>query len=93
LKEAVAIIINIWKGHGLFGLCFYHYEQQYIYPAKAFISRIKDSKEKLKNPDYKLHELHFISTCISLIRNRSPCLKFSGKQTEKPLFPILSVSD
>ncbi|WP_407480716.1 hypothetical protein [Elizabethkingia meningoseptica] len=32
---------------------------------RHFISRIKDIKEKLKNPDYKLQELHFVSTCIS----------------------------
>lgn len=32
---------------------------------RHFISRIKDINEKLKNPEYKLHELHFISTCIS----------------------------
>lgn len=41
---------------------------------RHFISRIKDSKEKLKNPDYKLHELHFISTCISF--NQEPIALF-----------------
>jgi hypothetical protein len=38
------------------------------------ISRIKDIKEKLKNPEYKLHELHFISTCISF--NQEPIALF-----------------
>lgn len=41
---------------------------------RHFISRIKDSKEKLKNPEYKLHELHFISTCISF--NQEPIALF-----------------
>lgn len=41
---------------------------------RHFVSRIKDSKEKLKNPDYKLHELHFISTCISF--NQEPIALF-----------------
>jgi hypothetical protein len=41
---------------------------------RHFISRIKDIKEKLKNPDYKLHELHFISTCISF--NQEPIALF-----------------
>ncbi len=42
---------------------------------RHFISRIKDNiKEKLKNPEYKLHELHFISTCISF--NQEPIALF-----------------
>ncbi|MEC3874100.1 hypothetical protein [Chryseobacterium salviniae] len=41
---------------------------------RHFISRIKDVKEKLKNPEYKLHELHFISTCISF--NQEPIALF-----------------
>lgn len=41
---------------------------------RHFISRIKDIKEKLKNPEYKLHELHFISTCISF--NHEPIALF-----------------
>ena len=41
---------------------------------RHFISRIKDSKEKLKNPEYKFHELHFISTCISF--NQEPIALF-----------------
>lgn len=41
---------------------------------RHFISRIKDIKEKLKNPEYKLHELHFISTCISF--NQEPIALF-----------------
>ncbi|MCJ7934006.1 MAG: hypothetical protein MUW56_10310 [Chryseobacterium sp.] len=41
---------------------------------RHFISRIKDIKEKLKNPEYKLHELHFISTCISF--NQEPVALF-----------------
>ncbi|MFN1218287.1 hypothetical protein ACKW6Q_15055 [Chryseobacterium kwangjuense] len=41
---------------------------------RHFISRIKDIKEKLKNPEYKLHEVHFISTCISF--NQEPIALF-----------------
>lgn len=41
---------------------------------RHFISRIKDINEKLKNPEYKLHELHFISTCISF--NQEPIALF-----------------
>jgi len=41
---------------------------------RHFVSRIKDSKEKLKNPEYKLFELHFISTCISF--NQEPIALF-----------------
>jgi hypothetical protein len=41
---------------------------------RHFISRIKDIKEKLKSPDYQLHELHFISTCISF--NQEPIALF-----------------
>lgn len=41
---------------------------------RHFISRIKDIKEKIKNPDYKLFELHFISTCISF--NQEPIALF-----------------
>ncbi|WP_262150277.1 hypothetical protein [Chryseobacterium foetidum] len=41
---------------------------------RHFISRIKDIKEKLKNPEYKLYELHFISTCISF--NQEPIALF-----------------
>ncbi|WP_294249080.1 hypothetical protein [uncultured Chryseobacterium sp.] len=41
---------------------------------RHFISRIKDIKEKLKNPEYKLHELHFVSTCISF--NQEPIALF-----------------
>jgi hypothetical protein len=41
---------------------------------RHFISRIKDIKEKLKNAEYKLHELHFISTCISF--NQEPIALF-----------------
>lgn len=41
---------------------------------RHFVSRIKDIKEKLKNPEYKLHELHFISTCISF--NQEPIALF-----------------
>nr|WP_315033424.1 hypothetical protein [uncultured Chryseobacterium sp.] len=48
---------------------------------RHFISRIKDIKEKLKNPDYKLHELHFISTCISF--NQEPIALFEIFQKVK----------
>lgn len=41
-----------------------------IHSSTSFISRIKDINKKLKNPEYKLHELHFISTCISF--NKEP---------------------
>jgi hypothetical protein len=41
---------------------------------RHFISKIKDINEKLKNPEYKLHELHFISTCISF--NQEPIALF-----------------
>ncbi|MDQ1098174.1 MULTISPECIES: hypothetical protein [Chryseobacterium] len=41
---------------------------------RHFVSRVKDSHEKLKNPEYKFHELHFISTCISF--NQEPIALF-----------------
>ncbi|MGD1318652.1 hypothetical protein [Chryseobacterium sp. 2R14A] len=41
---------------------------------RHFISRIKDINEKIKNPEYKLYELHFISTCISF--NQEPIALF-----------------
>ncbi len=61
---------------------------------RHFISRIKDIKEKLKYPEYKLHELHFISTCISF--NQEPIALFEIFQkadrktfiTDSMSFPI-----
>ncbi|MGN7787445.1 hypothetical protein ACTJIJ_23125 [Niabella sp. 22666] len=41
---------------------------------RHFISRLKDINEKLKQPHYKLNELHFISTCISF--NQEPIALF-----------------
>ncbi|UFH30586.1 hypothetical protein LNP04_11415 [Chryseobacterium sp. C-71] len=41
---------------------------------RHFISRIKDINEKIKIPEYKLYELHFISTCISF--NQEPIALF-----------------
>lgn len=41
---------------------------------RHFISRIKDINEKLKDPHFKLFELHFISTCISF--NQEPIALF-----------------
>lgn len=41
---------------------------------RHFISRLKDINEKLKQPDYKLNEMHFISTCISF--NQEPIALF-----------------
>ncbi|NML37346.1 hypothetical protein HHL17_09060 [Chitinophaga sp. G-6-1-13] len=41
---------------------------------RHFISRLKDINEKLKQPDYKLSEMHFISTCISF--NQEPIALF-----------------
>lgn len=58
---------------------------------RHFISRIKDIKEKLKNPDYKLHELHFISTCISF--NQEPIALFEiFQKAERRTFVSDSIS-
>ncbi|AQW89546.1 MULTISPECIES: hypothetical protein [Elizabethkingia] len=58
---------------------------------RHFISRIKDIKEKLKNPDYKLHELHFISTCISF--NYEPIALFEiFRKTDRKNFISDSIS-
>lgn len=58
---------------------------------RHFISRIKDIKEKLKNPDYKLHELHFISTCISF--NQEPIALFEiFQKAERKTFVPDSIS-
>ncbi|CAA7386381.1 hypothetical protein [Chryseobacterium fistulae] len=48
---------------------------------RHFISRIKDIKKKLKNPQYKIYELHFISTCISF--NKEPIALFKRFQIAK----------
>ncbi|KMQ63967.1 hypothetical protein ACM40_04165 [Chryseobacterium sp. BLS98] len=58
---------------------------------RHFISRIKDIKEKLKNPEYKLHELHFISTCISF--NQEPIALFEiFQKADKKTFIADSIS-
>lgn len=58
---------------------------------RHFISRIKDSKEKLKNPEYKLHELHFISTCISF--NQEPIALFEiFQKADRKTFVTDSIS-
>jgi hypothetical protein len=55
------------------------------------ISRIKDIKEKLKNAEYKLHELHFISTCISF--NQEPIALFEiFQKADRKTFLADSVS-
>lgn len=54
---------------------------------RHFISRIKDSKEKLKNPDYKLHELHFISTCISFNQEPIALFEIFQKADRKTFIP------
>jgi hypothetical protein len=41
---------------------------------RHFISRLKDINEKLKQPHYRLNEMHFISTCISF--NQEPIALF-----------------
>jgi len=41
---------------------------------RHFISRLKDINEKLKQPNYKVDEMHFISTCISF--NQEPIALF-----------------
>ncbi|GAA3923768.1 hypothetical protein GO495_02870 [Chitinophaga oryziterrae] len=48
---------------------------------RHFISRLKDINEKLKQPDYKLSEMHFISTCISF--NQEPIALFEIFQKVK----------
>lgn len=58
---------------------------------RHFISRIKDIKEKLKNAEYKLHELHFISTCISF--NQEPIALFEiFQKADRKTFLADSVS-
>lgn len=54
---------------------------------RHFISRIKDIKEKLKNPEYKLHELHFISTCISFNQEPIALFEIFQKADRKTFFP------
>jgi hypothetical protein len=41
---------------------------------RHFISRLKDIGEKLKQPNYRIEEVHFISTCISF--NQEPIALF-----------------
>lgn len=41
---------------------------------RHFISRLKDINEKLKQPNYRVDEVHFISTCISF--NQEPIALF-----------------
>lgn len=41
---------------------------------RHFISRLKDIGEKLKQPNYRIEEMHFISTCISF--NQEPIALF-----------------
>jgi len=54
---------------------------------RHFISRIKDIKEKLKNPEYKLHELHFISTCISFNHEPIALFEIFQKADRKTFIP------
>jgi hypothetical protein len=54
---------------------------------RHFISRIKDIKEKLKNPEYKLHELHFISTCISFNQEPIALFEIFQKADRKTFLP------
>ncbi len=54
---------------------------------RHFISRIKDIKEKLKNPEYKLHELHFISTCISFNNEPIALFEIFQKADRKTFIP------
>lgn len=54
---------------------------------RHFISRIKDIKEKLKNPEYKLHELHFISTCISFNQEPIALFEIFRKADRKTFIP------
>lgn len=54
---------------------------------RHFISRIKDIKEKLKNPQYKLHELHFISTCISFNQEPIALFEIFRKADRKTFIP------
>ncbi|MCD2421304.1 hypothetical protein LQ567_00915 [Niabella pedocola] len=48
---------------------------------RHFISRLKDINEKLKQPRYRVHEMHFISTCISF--NQEPIALFEIFQKVK----------
>jgi len=41
---------------------------------RHFIARLKDINEKLRRPGYALHEVHFVSTCISF--NKEPIALF-----------------
>jgi len=54
---------------------------------RHFISRIKDINEKLKNPEYKLHELHFISTCISFNQEPIALFEIFRKADRKTFIP------
>ncbi|WBV59309.1 hypothetical protein PFY12_09580 [Chryseobacterium camelliae] len=54
---------------------------------RHFISRIKDIHEKLKNPEYKLHELHFISTCISFNQEPIALFEIFQKADRKSFIP------
>ncbi|MFC3159972.1 hypothetical protein ACFOEQ_17090 [Chryseobacterium arachidis] len=54
---------------------------------RHFISKIKDIKEKLKNPEYKLHELHFISTCISFNQEPIALFEIFQKADRKTFIP------
>lgn len=54
---------------------------------RHFISRIKDINEKMKNPEYKLYELHFISTCISFNQEPIALFEIFQKADRKNFFP------
>jgi hypothetical protein len=67
-----------------------------IMNSNTFIRQRHLSQElKTVRKSLKIRSINFTNFISSVpasasIRNRSPCLKSSGKQTEKPLFPILS---
>lgn len=59
---------------------------------RHFISRIKDIKEKLKNIDYKIQEMHFISTCVSFNQNPIALFEIFQKVTDRRSFVPDSIS-
>ncbi|MDF2551793.1 MAG: hypothetical protein K0R77_1068 [Chryseobacterium sp.] len=59
---------------------------------RHFISRIKDINEKIKNPEYKLYELHFISTCISFNQEPIALFEIFQKVSDRRAFVPDSIS-
>jgi len=59
---------------------------------RHFISRLKDINEKLKQPNYKIEEMHFISTCISFNQDPIALFEIFQKATDTKNYVADSIS-